>query len=486
MTTRAFTFQEGNSSKFWEVTLAGTQLTIRFGRIGAAGQTQLKSFSSPTAASATAEALIRSKVKKGYLEGGSAKPAPAAATTPKKASSKAPPRPELLLKALQKDDAAKVKALVEAGVDLKSKFAGGQTALHMAAARERVELVELFAKNGADLDARNDESHTPYMTTGSIAVRAALKAAGAKGLDSTNGRVLKPKSRKGKVADADVDAGALGIDAAGQLWFAGSDGIYCWDGKALTRFEFEESFSVERILQGVKPLTYFSTNWGIVTFDGKAWRLVSPEDSELHDQHITDFAVDRQGIAYALGYGGEETLDRPISRYDGKGVTVLTAGAELPKGLETKNVAFDEKNRMLFLTSKGVLFPDGKKWAPGGNEVDRVVLDGATVWGDCGFMGLFRRSGSSLKKFSFDDGVDALCLAGKTMWVGNGGGLHRIDGDKVTKLDGFFSDGVEGLALAKNGTLWASSGSKVWSVTGGEVRSLDGKLVEAEREDSDD
>lgn len=487
MTTRKFTFQEGSSSKFWEVTTHDAQLTIRFGRIGATGQTQLKSFASPTAAAAEAEALIRSKLKKGYVEGDASSaalpPAPAGAAKPKPKTNSKAPKPEALLKAYQRNDFEKMKALIEAGVDANAQLPGARTPLHLAVSAERVELVELLIARGANLEARDDEQRTPYMVTGHPTIRAALKKAGAKGLDETNGHALKPKTKKARPSSAEVDGGALGVDAKGDLWLAGHEGIQRWDGKTLTRFEFEESFSVERIVPGVKGQLFFSTNWGIVTFDGKSWRLVSSEDSELHDQHITDFAVDRRGVAYALGYGGEEKVDRPISRYDGAQVTVLLPGVDFPKGLETKTVAFDEKNQMVFLTSEGLRFPDGKKWFPGGNEFDRVVFDGATVWGDAGYMGLFRRTGGSTKKFDFDDGVEALCLAGKTMWVGNSGGLHHIDGDRVSKLDGYFPDGVDGLALGKNGTLWVSSDGKPFSVVKGVVRTLEGKVVAPQRDE---
>ena len=44
---------EGNSSKFWEVEVSGSDLTVCYGRIGTAGQSKTKSF--PDAAGATRE-----------------------------------------------------------------------------------------------------------------------------------------------------------------------------------------------------------------------------------------------------------------------------------------------------------------------------------------------------------------------------------------------------------------------------------------------
>jgi predicted DNA-binding WGR domain protein len=40
---RRFEFKEGSSSKFWEVSVSGNTLTVRFGRIGTEGQEKTKS-----------------------------------------------------------------------------------------------------------------------------------------------------------------------------------------------------------------------------------------------------------------------------------------------------------------------------------------------------------------------------------------------------------------------------------------------------------
>ena len=66
--TRRFEFTGGISNKFWEITLAGTQHTVRFGRIGTRGQTVTKTFEDATMARRDCDRLIRSKVAKGYQE----------------------------------------------------------------------------------------------------------------------------------------------------------------------------------------------------------------------------------------------------------------------------------------------------------------------------------------------------------------------------------------------------------------------------------
>jgi len=65
---RKFEFVEGGSSKFWEIAVDGPRTTVRFGRIGTAGQSLTKEFGSPPDASRDAERLIREKLAKGYKE----------------------------------------------------------------------------------------------------------------------------------------------------------------------------------------------------------------------------------------------------------------------------------------------------------------------------------------------------------------------------------------------------------------------------------
>ncbi len=67
-TLRHFEFLRGTSQKFWEVSTDGNQVTVRFGRIGTDGQTQVKSFDDSDAATRHAERLIQSKRAKGYQD----------------------------------------------------------------------------------------------------------------------------------------------------------------------------------------------------------------------------------------------------------------------------------------------------------------------------------------------------------------------------------------------------------------------------------
>ncbi|WP_218920357.1 WGR domain-containing protein [Lentzea guizhouensis] len=71
----------GSSAKFWEVAQDGTTVTVRFGRIGTAGQTQTKDLGDTDAATAHVAKLVAEKEKKGYTAVTSTTPTPLAAAT---------------------------------------------------------------------------------------------------------------------------------------------------------------------------------------------------------------------------------------------------------------------------------------------------------------------------------------------------------------------------------------------------------------------
>lgn len=90
--SRRFEFEEDDSSKFWEVVVQDTMCTVRFGKIGSAGQKKPKKLASPEAAQKEMEKLIKEKTGKGYSEvklRGVA--APRAVAAPKEATKKAEP-----------------------------------------------------------------------------------------------------------------------------------------------------------------------------------------------------------------------------------------------------------------------------------------------------------------------------------------------------------------------------------------------------------
>ena len=65
---RYFEFKDAHSSKFWELSVAGSTVTARYGKIGTNGQTSVKELDSPEQAQEHARKQAAGKLKKGYQE----------------------------------------------------------------------------------------------------------------------------------------------------------------------------------------------------------------------------------------------------------------------------------------------------------------------------------------------------------------------------------------------------------------------------------
>ncbi len=66
--TRYFELTDEKSAKFWEISVDGNDVTVRYGRIGSNGQTNVKSLADQTAVEAHVSKLISQKTGKGYVE----------------------------------------------------------------------------------------------------------------------------------------------------------------------------------------------------------------------------------------------------------------------------------------------------------------------------------------------------------------------------------------------------------------------------------
>ena len=65
---RTFQFSDAKSHKFWNIDVTGTSFTVTYGKIGTAGQTQIKDWPTAEKAQSEAEKLVREKTGKGYTE----------------------------------------------------------------------------------------------------------------------------------------------------------------------------------------------------------------------------------------------------------------------------------------------------------------------------------------------------------------------------------------------------------------------------------
>ena len=62
-----FEYKDEKSAKFWEIRVDGNRFSVRYGKIGTEGQTQVKEFDDAAVAEKQAQKLIAEKVGKGYL-----------------------------------------------------------------------------------------------------------------------------------------------------------------------------------------------------------------------------------------------------------------------------------------------------------------------------------------------------------------------------------------------------------------------------------
>jgi predicted DNA-binding WGR domain protein/Leucine-rich repeat (LRR) protein len=83
---RLFEFRDGSSAKFWEITLEGSTVITRYGKIGSVGNNAHKSFADEDAAKKEFEKLVKEKTKKGYLEPGVTNAAATSSTATSSAS----------------------------------------------------------------------------------------------------------------------------------------------------------------------------------------------------------------------------------------------------------------------------------------------------------------------------------------------------------------------------------------------------------------
>lgn len=118
---RELVFQDGKSNKFWNIELDGSQYVVRFGRVGTAGQQQVKEFADDEKARQAFDKLVAEKLKKGYIEAGASSGAdvqapPAAKKKPAAAKQEAAaPAPE----AHAESAPASVEATPTGAVDLR-------------------------------------------------------------------------------------------------------------------------------------------------------------------------------------------------------------------------------------------------------------------------------------------------------------------------------------------------------------------------------
>ena len=76
-------YRDDKSEKFWSVTVAASEVTIQFGRIGTTGQSKSKDHGTYAKAKAEAEKMVAAKKRKGYVAARRSKTSKTSKKTPK-------------------------------------------------------------------------------------------------------------------------------------------------------------------------------------------------------------------------------------------------------------------------------------------------------------------------------------------------------------------------------------------------------------------
>jgi predicted DNA-binding WGR domain protein len=113
MARHRYEFADGRTSKFWEIQIRDKAYVIRYGKLGSAGRTVERQFTSQQDAEEAAAALVRAKLKKGYREVSGGTPhSPRTVKTPRPGASRQaqtatsmprPTGPRLLSKAIYRE-----------------------------------------------------------------------------------------------------------------------------------------------------------------------------------------------------------------------------------------------------------------------------------------------------------------------------------------------------------------------------------------------
>ena len=71
-----YEFSDGKANKFWQIEQQVSELHIAWGKVGTAGQSQVKAFDSEAKAQAAKDKLVKEKTGKGYVAVGDAPEVP--------------------------------------------------------------------------------------------------------------------------------------------------------------------------------------------------------------------------------------------------------------------------------------------------------------------------------------------------------------------------------------------------------------------------
>jgi streptogramin lyase len=183
---------------------------------------------------------------------------------------------------------------------------------------------------------------------------------------------------------------------------------------------------------------WFSSGWGVSSFDGETW--ITYNHIDMPTSSIPAVALAPDGALWFGSYDG-------ISRFDGNTCTTYDTGAT-PRSIHGPNPEPDWV-QVIVVAQNGVVWFD----TPGLQDRGVCRFDGAT-W----------------TTYTTDDGLasnSVWAIAAPpdgTVWFGTGGGASRFDGENwitYTAQDGLAYNFASSIAVAPDGALWFGAGNSI-------------------------
>ncbi len=221
------------------------------------------------------------------------------------------------------------------------------------------------------------------------------------------------------------------IDKKNNVWVPQKNGVAKFNGTSWTMYDGSVSplltIELYKIKEGPDGRLYFSSKNGIITFDGSAWKKLDlPGD---HAYNVLNLDVGKNG-QIAAG------CDTCLLLYDGKKWTRLDENnSELQVGTVRS---------VKFMTDGSLYIGYGGGFGKGGFS----VLKNGT-WKH------FSKNNSALP----DQMVRDIKVTDKgVIWMATNDGLAEIENENIKALKfwpGRFSNGISGIALDNDGSVWA-------------------------------
>jgi len=242
-------------------------------------------------------------------------------------------------------------------------------------------------------------------------------------------------------------------DQKGQLWFTTNGGVSVYDGQHFTTYTEEDGLPHNwawSILEDQRGQIWVGTIKGLCRFDDGQFIGVplpasnAPAPPETLDaKRVMCLTEDANGYLW-IGTDGQG-----LYRYDGHAFTNYTTEDGLA-GNTISSVVADKKGG-LWLGSmfNGVSYFDGEKTQMkfdaageiGGNECWNVYQDHqGEIWFSSEGYGVYRYDGQQLRNYGEAEGLKVKAAQSifedrlGQIWVGGGGGLFRLDGQRFTNI----------------------------------------------------